>query len=50
MERLKLNKPVVEKVYGLVLQENIPSLKIFNKLNYEKRLMDNGIIYFEKYL
>ncbi|SHF90379.1 Protein N-acetyltransferase, RimJ/RimL family [Salegentibacter echinorum] len=38
---LHKNRPSIKKVYGYVLKENIASIKIFNKLSYNK-VSDNG--------
>ncbi|SDL80987.1 Protein N-acetyltransferase, RimJ/RimL family [Salinimicrobium catena] len=47
---LKINRPLVKKVYGWVLPDNIASIKIFEKLDYKKAVKESSEFKFEKTL
>lgn len=47
-EYLKINYKNIKEIYGIVFNENIASIKIFNKLGYKEKLIDNLTICFNK--
>ncbi|WP_186758632.1 GNAT family N-acetyltransferase [Echinicola salinicaeni] len=47
VNRFKANMPGIQKVYGYVLKENIPSLKIFQGMGYEIGCENESEIKFE---
>lgn len=47
---LMVNRSLVEKVYGLVMPENVASVKIFEKLGYKKVFNESSEFKFEKTL
>lgn len=49
-ERLKNERPEIRKVCGFVKKENIASIKIFEKLGYDKIADDGNILKFERRL
>ncbi len=48
MQQAQLDKPEIDAFYGYVLNENIPSIKIFEKLNFEKFKENEAMYRFEK--
>ncbi|SFN73677.1 GNAT family N-acetyltransferase [Salegentibacter flavus] len=44
------NRPLVQMVYGYVLKENIPSIKIFQKLSFNEISNDTSELKFEKFI
>jgi len=48
IDRVRFSKKKVKKIFGLVQQENTPSIKIFQKLGFQNTSRENRSLKYEK--